>query len=357
MDSRTRVTTFGFLLIATLAGGCGEAETVSAPAKRPRAAVLIETRPATVEEFGQTVERTGTLRARREIQIVAQEEGRLEALPFFEGDKVRKGAELFRLEDTLLRAQLRKAVATRRQAEADLARLERLKADRLVAEEELARSRTALEVARAEEELLQIRVGYARAQAPYDAIVKQRLAEPGDVISRFSAVLSLFDPHSLVTEVPISELLLPSLAVGDQVLVRIDALGPKRHFGRISRIYPAVDPATRQGLVEVTLEPAPEGALPGQLCRVTLQGRPQPRITVPFASLRRDTQGEHVYRVVEGTARRTAVITGSHFGERVEILEGVDSGIPVVVKGFLELNDGDPVRTAERAGERPVSAP
>ena len=62
--------------------------------------------------------RTGTLRARREVKVYTQEEGRITALPLYEGDEVGEGDVLVRLDDTLIRAQLSRASATRKQAAA-----------------------------------------------------------------------------------------------------------------------------------------------------------------------------------------------------------------------------------------------
>jgi RND family efflux transporter MFP subunit len=333
---------FALLAAASLAG-CQPAPEQKAGGKEAPSAHLVELAHAERFEAPVQVERSGTLRARRAVQISTQEEGRLAALPGYEGDRVRAGELLFALDDTVIRAELSKAEAQRRQAELDLARLERLQGGRLVSEEELARARTALDVARAEEGLLRARLGYTRVAAPFAGVVTRRLAEPGDTLPRYSHLLTLADPSSLITEVTVSELLLPSLANGDAVDVRIDALGDRRFVGRILRIHPTVDPATRQGIVEIALD-APEGAIPGQFCRVTLTGRPLPRLGIPFAALRRDATGEFVFRVAEGVARRVAVVSGTHLGQRVMVLDGLAEGDAVVRKGFLGLADGMAVK-------------
>lgn len=262
-------------------------------------------------------------------------------LPYYEGDRVSAGEVLARQDDSLLEAQFQKAQAQRRQAEADLRRLDQLQGRKLVSEDEQARAATAVEVASAEEKLLHTRLAHTRLHAPFAGVISARLAEPGDVLPTFSHILTLTDPSSLVTEVKVSELLLPTLVVGDTAQVRIDALGSRDFEGRISRIFPTIDADTRQGTLEVVLEPAPAGARPGQFCRVKLQGRPVPRLSIPFAGLRRDLQGEFVYRLADGgTAQRRAVITGLNLGDRIEVLEGLEAGMRVVVQGFLGLSDG-----------------
>ncbi|MGE0080056.1 MAG: efflux RND transporter periplasmic adaptor subunit [Thiohalomonadaceae bacterium] len=313
----------------------------------PQRLHLVETAAAVQGSHGAALERIGTLRALREIRVLMREEGRLLELPYHEGDRVAKGALLARLDDALLAAELRKAEAQLRQDEDNLKRIERLQAKGLVSEDELSRARAGAEIAKAEAELLRVRLGFTRVTAPFAGVISARLAEPGDVVQRFGHVLTLTDPDSLVTEVPVSELLLPDLKVGDPVEMRIDALGPRPLEGKVLRIHPNVDPATRQGTVEVALDPAPPGAGPGQLARLRIHARRAERLTVPFAALQRDGQGEFVFRVEDHVARRTPVVSGLQLGDAVEIVSGLSQGDRVVVRGFLNLTDGKGVKVVD----------
>lgn len=314
---------------------------------------LVEVASAVVQPVERVSVHTGTVKARRLLRVFTQEEGRITALPFFEGDRVRKGELVLRLDEALLRTQLDKAVASRQQADIDLKRLQGLTGRQLVSEDEIARARTAVEIARAEELALQTRLGYTVERAPFDAVVSARLAEPGDVVARHTHVLTLTDPGSLVTEVPVSELVTPYLKVGDPAEVRIDALGALALAGRILRIHPALDPRQRRGLVEVALDPVPPGAQPGQLARVTLRVAEGDRLLVPFAALQRDRDRELVYRVDGGgRVTRVGVRSGGRHGNAVEVLEGLAPGDRVVTRGFLGLREGLKVQVVTPASER-----
>jgi len=317
----------------------------SETSKRTAKAHLVEVTEVRRENLRYSRVRTGTLRARREVQIFNQEEGAITELPFYEGDRVRQGDLLVRLDDKLLRAQLERAVATRRKAEQDVKRLSKLVKKRLVSDEELASAETALEVARADERVLDTRLGYLTIHAPFGGVVSARLTEPGNVVARHTHLLTVSDPASLVTELTVSELSLPFLARDDAVQAHIDALGDKVFGGRITRIHPGVDPITRRGVVEVELKPVPKGARPGQLCRVTLSTRAARRLVIPFSALRRDEQGEFVYVVdAEGKAQRASVRSGMRLAERVEVIEGLHEGQPLITKGFLGLTPGTAVQ-------------
>lgn len=349
---RARVLSGGpSLACLLLLGACSQETATQADKPKAPKAHLVEVTEVLRENLSYSRVRIGTLRARREVQIFNQEEGAITELPFYEGDQVRRGDLLVRLDDKLLRAQLERAVATRRKAEQDVKRLNKLVKKRLVSDEELASAETALEVARADERVLDTRLGYLTIDAPFGGVVTARRTEPGNVVARHTHLLTVSDPASLVTELTVSELLLPFLAHDDAVQARIDALGDEVFGGRITRIHPGVDPITRRGVVEVEIKPVPQGARPGQLCRVTLSTRAAKRLVIPFSALRRDERGEFVYVVDgQGKAQHVPVRSGMHLAERVEVAEGLHEGQKLITKGFLGLTPGMAVQPVSGTG-------
>lgn len=335
------------LNLVLLIAACGEATSGSAP-PAPRQH-LVELATATKGQLAVTADRAGSLRALRDVRIVNQEDGEVVAVNVREGDRVRAGQVLVRYDDRILRAELDKAVAALGQAEADHARNRQLIDKGFIGADALSRSGTALEIARAEQRLLAARLGNLTLTAPFPGVVSQRLVEPGVVTPKHTHLLTVIDPSTLVTDVPVSELALPNLKVGDAAGVRIDALGDTLHEGRIVRIHPAIDPSSRTGRVEVALTPVPEGARPGQFCRVEFASAGREQVLIPLVALRRDATGEHVY-VFDGQAvRRADVTSGLRLADRVEVRSGLAAGAQVVTRGFTGLAPGQQVR--------PVNAP
>jgi len=333
-----------FLALFAFLSACTQ-EQASAPPKKTKSVHLVETIIATKDMLSHVSEHSGTLKASRTIRIFNQEEGRIRKLPFYEADKVVKNDILVELDDKLLHAQLNKSVATRRQAKQDLQRLISMEKRQLVSKEERMRAETVLEVALSEEQVLKTRLSYTRIKAPFDGIISERLIETGDIAPRFTHLLSIYDPDSLITEISVSELLLPYISPGDKVEVRIDALADRVFNGKIRRIHPMLDERTRRGKIEVVITPVPEGAMIGQYSRVYLNTQAKTRLVIPFRSLQRDRKGEFVYRVnEENVVKRVAVRSGLRLADKIEILEGLDEGSKVVVRGFLGLGDGKTVK-------------
>ncbi|MCB2262312.1 MAG: efflux RND transporter periplasmic adaptor subunit [Candidatus Thiosymbion ectosymbiont of Robbea hypermnestra] len=341
-----RLATLSALTLLLLLTGCGADDTTGhAHGQRPSRDHLVAAFTAEHDRVAAHHERPGSLRFRRLVRIHSREEGRVIELPVFEGDRIARGALLVRLEDDLLRVQLDKAHATKRQKRLDLQRQEGLRSRRAVSEDELAQARTALAVAQAEERLLETRLTFTAIRAPFAGVITERHVEPGDFVTKNNHLLTLADPASLIAAVHASELILPRLEPGDPVELRIDALGPRRFPGKILRIHPALSQASRQAIVEVAMTPVPDGARAGQFVRATLNTAAVDRLLVPFRAVRRDREGEFLWLPdAEGKATQRPVRTGLRIADRIEILEGLKPGEQVVTRGFSGLVPGKRVR-------------
>jgi len=327
-----------------LVGGCSQ----DSGSERPKnhagnIAKRVEAVDAQIRELAYTLERTGSLKAKRRVQLYNQEEGRLVDVRYYEGDAVKKDDLLIQLDDRLLRAELDKARATRRQAKENRNRIKTLQSKRMASDDERLQAVTNLLIATAELDLLQARFEYTRIRAPFNGIVTQRLAEPGDIAPKHTHLMTIIDPATLVIRLELSELALAQLDTGTPVKVVIDALGSTPVAGLITRIFPTVDERTRLGQIEISLSNLPKGIREGQFSRVFLSTPARQRLTLPFNAIRRDKQGEFVYRVMNNKAQQTPVRTGLRQSGLVEILDGIEANDSIIIRGFLGLKDGQPV--------------
>ena len=343
-----------FLLVALVFSLTGCDQFTGTPEKKPtdissqrreRPAHAVEVIRVTRDSVRIKRTITGTLEVPRTVHIHSELAGRITELPYFEGENVKKGATLVRLDDDLLRASLAMKVATRKQTEVDLKRLQKLASNQLTTDEQLAKASTEVELAKADESYQRTLLSRAVIKAPFAGIISARLKEPGDIVSVNEHILTLFDPGLMTAAVQVPEQLHSRISIKDSVKVRIDSLGDHSFSAKILRIHPVIDAQTRQGTVEIRLDPVPANARPGQLCRVTLETAATPRRLIPFNALQFDSQGSFVYRInSESKAIRTAVTIGLQIGESIEIIDGIDDGDEIVAKGFLGLKSGKTVR-------------
>lgn len=342
------------LSLTVLLTGCQQSPEAKKPIKKSANTHWIVSAPVSSGNLTLSRQSTGSLRAKKTADIYSQEEGRLTDYPFYEGDSIHKGDILARLEDNLLKAQLTRATALRHQLEKDLTRLKTLSKKQLTSVEELGSKETELAVAIADENILKTHLAYTVIRSPVDGVIVERLSEPGNIVEKHAHLLTVSDLSTLITEVPVSELLLANLSIGDTVTVFIDALS-QSYQGSISRIHPNIDPTTRRGVVEVTLPDVPKGARPGQFCRITFSATLENRLSIPFRALQYEGSHTYVYRLVankeentqsEKTVEKQTVKTGARFEERIEILSGITLGDQIVTRGFMDLRPGKQVTEA-----------
>lgn len=345
----SRQARFFFLTIASiiaisLLSGCNQQATDTKSTqkrKRPPHPVIVQTVEAVPVAIDYS--RTGTVTIRNKARIHAQEEGRVTHFPWFEGDSVKQGESLLRLDDTLLKAELKKAQADASQAMLDLKRIKNLISKKVASQEQLTSSRTRLSIAQAEVEILKTRLAWMNIKAPFNGVVSARLVEEEDFVSKKTHLLTLIDPASLYIEANFSELLLGQVRQGTEVKVRIDAAGKETFQAIISRIHPVLDAATRQAVVEIDFKQTIPRIHAGQFARVHFNSVAQPRIMLPFNAVQQGRNSQFVYVLQEGKAKKVDVTSGIKKDDRIEIIQGLTAGQQVITQGFLGLSDGKKV--------------
>lgn len=330
------------LLAAFLLPACSD-DTATSERKKP--AHLVETSVVSIKDVSLETTLSGTLEASRVVRIFNQEHGLLKSLPFYESDHIKQNDLLASLDDALIRSDLNKATATLQQTQLDLKRLKNLVPRKLASEDQIAKAKTAVSIAQAEVDRNRTRLKHTQITSPFDGVISQRLIEPGDVIPLYSHMLTLIDISSLKVRIHVSELLLPLIKQNDLVTIKIDALGDLTFDGQINRIYPTIDADTRRGVVEIHIKPTPDGALPGQLCRITLSTEIKPRRMIPYDAVRHDDQGTYVFKIENNKAKRINIRTGIQHNENIEILEGLSENDVIVSKGFFGLGHDKEVST------------
>ena len=304
---------------------------------------------------------SGTLEATTSVRLHNEEAGQITQMPFHEGDVVKQGALLIALDSDMIKAELDKAIAQRQQADIDYKRLKKLLPKKLASEEEVARSLTTLNIAKAEEQVQQLRMDRAHIRAPFDGVVSQRNNEPGDAVSAHSHILSLIKPDSLLIKVNVSDQWLSLVDKGDAMQLTIDALGDIEHTAYIERIHPAISTTTRKGTIELVLRPVPEQARAGQMARTHFKSPAVERLVIPTHAVHHDIDGAYAYIIVnneagENIAQKRQLKKGLQFGEWTEIISGIEIGDKLITKGFLGLRDGKVVTIVEHKTDTDVPA-
>jgi len=302
--------------------------------------------------IARTATVSGTVEPIRTIGVNSQISGALLQVLVQEGDRVRAGTPLARLDDRELTAQLTAAEAAYQVAEAAYQRAEQLRERKVITVPEYERDRTAFAAATSQLEQLRTRVSYATVRAPIAGVIIEKLVEAGDVVGNNSRLFSLADVSSLVVRAGVSELDVVELKGGDPVTLQLDALPGRELTGHIRRIFPSGDPTTRLVPVEVVIDPASATLVrPGFLARVDFALSTHDNVLLIPASALIGAQGsEAVFSVQDGKAVRRTIETGLDSQGLVEVRTGLAEGEQIVVVGGNQLRDGMTVRAVDAQG-------
>jgi len=324
---------------------CDSTETSKTDSKRAEQ-TLHRVEVITVENSAVSLTQTvsGTLEAVTKIRLYNEESARITRLPFYEGDRVKKGTLLIQLDNALLQTDVAKANASKEQAKLDLSRLKKLLPKKIATEEDVAKAQTELDLAIAEDKYEKTRLQRTQIKAPIDGMITKRLYEPGDMLTQHSHILSIIDPTALHLKASLAERWLPLVTKGQSVTLRIDALGDNPVQAKISRIHPTIDARTHKGIIEILLDPIPQAATVGQFARAQVKLSATNRLILPAYTIHYDPEGAYVFRIIknekgESIAEKVNFTQGQQFGSVVEVLSGLKSGDQIVSRGHLGLRN------------------
>lgn len=344
-----------FLLLAgTLAlSGCGEEAQTPKETKRS-----VEVTEATLSNISNQFTYSGKTAPSKEITVIPTIGGKVTGKYYDIGDYVRAGATLFQVDTTDLQLSVKSLEANR--ATAELA-LENAKATydsnlplyeaQIISESDFRQIKYAYESAQAslasldvQAETLQKNIADCSVTSPISGYVTACNVETGAMASQAGTSYTISDLSTLLVSVGVSEQVVNTIHVGDEVSVTISAYAEEPLKGTVKTINPAAS-ATGTYAVEISL-PNPDGQVKsGMLSEVAFLAEESNDTVVLPHDVVIDKDGETYVFLAQpdNTVKKSIVTTGIDTGDMVEILTGVTEGDLVVTKGQTYLSDGEAV--------------
>lgn len=372
--------TAAFFVMRVRQASQAQAEIARKAATKKSAArvVSVSVGKARTGQLRQEILLTGSLRPKEQVDVTAKATGRVEKITHQLGDAVKTGELIAELEDDELQQQVNRAKAAlsvvdasarQRKAELDnskanLGRAESLWKEGLIPKSDLESRQTAMEVvlaqlqlieaqrgqAQAELKELEIRLAQSKIYAPMAGHIAKRHVDQGALLSPSTPIVTLVNLSTMVTMASVPEQEVGKLRIGNQAKVEVDAFGDRTFQGRVARISPVLDAATRSAIVEVEI-PNPDLGLRAEMfARVHLDlGATREAVLIPREGLvYRGTQ-PGVFLIERNAATFRAIETGRTFGDDVEVLANLLSGTTIVTRGASMLREGDQVKVADES--------
>lgn len=339
----------------------------TAHAASPRLPLVVVSEAKTADVIKQ-VPLTGTITSAKRARLSTEVSGLVETLEVEVGDYVEAGDVLLQLDDEIEGHRLTAAIAATQQAEAELADARRRYEDakRLIKQNTISKNEIQLREAevRIKEAAVQRQTAEMKRQratvqrycltAPFSGVISERLCEIGEWIDPGKPVLTLVAIDELRVDFRVPQEFFTAIDEKTEVTVNLDALADKTFAGQIETVVPVSDPSARTFLIHVVMPDADTKMTPGMSVHGTLRlsaGKrgvvvsrdalfryPDGRVTVWTVSKNKD----------QAVVSEKPVRLGNSFDGQVSILEGIDAGDVVVVRGNESLQDGQRVRIHSR---------
>ena len=336
----------GLLVLSACKGGgpAAEAQAKNGEEKKESEAVPVEVAQATRRAVAASYSGTTTLEALGESQVVAKTSGVALAVLVEEGQVVRAGQALVRLDPDRPRLQVAQAAAQMHKLENNYRRAQQLVEQRMISANDVDQIKYDLENARAVYRAASLELSYTTITAPISGVVASRSIKSGNFVQINSPIIRIVDASRLEATLNVPEREIAKLKPGQAVGLAVDALPGKQFTGTVARVAPVVDNGT--GTFRVVASFPGNGELqPGMFSRLDINyDRRADALVVPRTALLEDGGEPAVYVVRDGKAQRTVLKLGYNDAGWVEVREGLKPGDQVVIAGKAALREGSAVQ-------------
>lgn len=321
---------------------------LSVHAQRDSQPTAVTAHEVTRKAFVDRVEALGTLRANESVMLSATVTERVVSVNFEDGQRVKRGDVLVKMDAGEEMALMAEARATMVEAEQQLERSKALQRDRVVSESVLdERERNYLN-AKARLAAIESRIAERRITAPFDGVVGLRNISVGALVEPGSEITTIDDDSVMKLDFSVPAVFLASLKAGVTIQSNARAFEGRIFEGTVASVDSRIDPVTRSILVRAIIDNPDELLKPGLLMRVRLSKNPRDAIVVPEEALQINGSQHSVFVVTEKEAGLVAEQRNVQIGARrkgeAEILEGLKVGEQVVTHGIVKLRPGSKVR-------------
>ncbi len=303
-------------------------------------AVIVGMKPLT-----QGLSLSGTLLAGEEVELRAETTGKLVEFHIEEGRMVSKGQLLARVNDSEVRAKLEKLKSDLKLAQDDLERKERLKEINALSQQDLEVAVNRVDGIKAEIRLAEAQIQKAEIRAPFDGRIGLRNVSPGSFIGSTTVLATLVQDNPLRLEFSVPERYAYGVSIGKEVTFTLGHY-PTEFKATIYATESVIDPQTRALRARARCVNPNHDLIPGSFARVTfsINGNVKTML-IPPHSIVPVLGGQKVVLAKNGKAIYVSVETGIRTPTSVEVVSGIQPGDTLLISGLLQVRDGMPVKT------------
>lgn len=333
-----------FLAIMICACSGGSASEPAVKAEAEEAGVPVEAVKVVRGSVSATYTGSASIEAEAEADVVAKVSGVVRQIFKEEGQVVKAGQVLAKLEDEQLILEKNQAKSALDKLVHEHERNESLFKNKILSQEAYEKTKYEYHAQKAAYDLAQLKLAYTEIKAPISGVISQRYIKLGNMLSLNQPVFRITDFEPLLTLLHIPEKEMSKMKVGYPVILAADALPGQEFKGKILRISPTVDAATGTFKVTIEVSDKSRSLKPGMFTRVhIIYDTHENTLLVPKNAVVTEDGDTTVFAVDGDKALKRMVQIGYTNTTHVEILSGLSEGDTIVTTGLGSLKDGSKI--------------
>lgn len=317
--------------------------------EQERELVSVETLRDTV--FKHYVNVQGEVQTDQNIIIYPEFNGVLTNIYVQEGDHVKKGQLLAKIDDGGLSSQLAEAKARKNLTKTTYERRKRLWNQEIGSEIEYLQAETNYKAAQKSVEQLQKQLDKTQVKAPFSGVIDNVISDQGQVVSPgANQLFRLVNLSDMYVTADVPENYLNSIEKGAEVLIDLNSI-EKEFTGKVQQVSSFINPNNRTFKIRVSVPNSESKVKPNQIATVKINDyTAKNTLVVPQNIIKENGQGQSTLFIVKkendtlGTAQRTRVKAGKDYDGKVEITDGLNPGQTVILEGSRTVSDNQKIK-------------
>lgn len=309
---------------------------------KPKGKTSVVVEVVSAKRLDDVVAASGTILPNEEVEISTEVSGRLTVLNIKDGDFVKKGAILLRINDADLQARLRKLGFNKKLAEDNEARQKKLLEKEAISQREYDIAVNSVNTIQADIEDLQAQIQKTTLRAPFDGTIGFRSVSMGSYISPTTKIATLTNTNPAKLEFPVPAKYAQLIHKGSKVEFTVE--NSEGHFSAtVYAIDPKIDPITRTLQIRAIAPNGNHQLIPGSYAKVSLILKSKgTAIMIPTESVVPEQKGSKVFIVKNGKATPVKIVLGVRNEKEVEVTSGLNVGDSLITTGVMQVKpDGE----------------
>ncbi|OQP48876.1 efflux transporter periplasmic adaptor subunit [Niastella koreensis] len=324
-------------------------DTSAAKAEKPKLVVLstIQSTP-----FTHYIDLQGSVAANNSVWVTPRGQGgQVRALYVKQGDYVKKGQLLLKLDDAVLRQQIEQATVQLNLAKTVYERRKNLWDQKIGTEIDLINAKSNVDNIQKQIDLLKEQQGFTNVYAEQSGVAEQVTVRVGDVFtaSPVGSGISIVNTNDLKVTTDVPEVYQTKVKEGTNLMITLPEDNNKTINAKVSVLGRTINSSTRSFYIEARV-PGNLGLRPGQIAMVRIQDYSAPKaITIPINTLQNDDKGKFIMVAATENGKKVAkkrpITAGALYGDKLEVTSGLQAGDVIITDGFQGLYDGQAIVT------------